>query len=75
MYQLVKRTVARTDIERNVKVHTFRATFAQRLKGTGADIYRIKDLLGHDDICSTILYLRMEPDELGREHDKYYVGY
>ena len=75
VYQLVKRTVARTDIERNVKVHTFRATFAQRLKENGADIYRIKELLGHDDIRSTMVYLRMEPDELGREHDKYYVGY
>ncbi|SFF87546.1 integrase/recombinase XerD [Halopelagius inordinatus] len=75
VYQLVKRTVASTDIERNVKVHTFRATFAQRLKENGADIYRIKELLGHDDIRSTMIYLRMEPDELGREHDKYYVGY
>lgn len=75
VYQLAKRTVARTDIERNVKVHTFRATFAQRLKENGADIYRIKGLLGHDDIRSTMVYLRMEPDELGREHDKYYIDY
>ena len=75
VYQLVKRTVARTDIEPNVKVHTFRATFAHRLKENGADIYRIKELLGHDDIRSTMVYLRMVPDELGREHDKYYVGY
>ncbi|MDS0300889.1 tyrosine-type recombinase/integrase [Halogeometricum sp. S1BR25-6] len=75
MYQLVKRTVARPDIERNVNVHTFRATFAQRLKENGADIYRIKELLGYDDIRLTMIYLQMKPDELGQEYDKYYVDY
>lgn len=69
LLQAVKRIGERADVD-NVYAHRFRATFANRLRRSGADLYRIQQLMGHDDMRSTARYLTMDEDELRDEHDK-----
>ena len=54
-----KAAAERAGITKNVSTHTLRACFATHLLEAGADIYRIKQLLGHNQIQSTTFYLRL----------------
>jgi site-specific recombinase XerD len=49
----------RAGISKDVSTHTLRACFATHLLEAGADIYQIKQLLGHASIQSTTFYLRL----------------
>ncbi|MEM1112617.1 MAG: integron integrase [Pseudomonadota bacterium] len=48
--------VARTTINKPVKSHTFRHSFATRLLQQGYDIRTIQQLLGHEDVATTEIY-------------------
>jgi len=54
-----KSAVKRAGISKDVSTHTLRACFATHLLEAGADIYQIKQLLGHASINSTTFYLRL----------------
>jgi site-specific recombinase XerD len=54
-----KSAVKRAGISKDVSTHTLRACFATHLLEDGADIYQIKQLLGHASINSTTFYLRL----------------
>ena len=52
----IRAAVARTDIRKPVKSHTFRHSFATRLLQQGYDIRTIQKLLGHEDVATTEIY-------------------
>lgn len=43
-------------VEKQVKAHTFRHTFATQLLLQGTDIRTVQELLGHTDLKTTELY-------------------
>lgn len=59
--QMFDRWVKAAGITKDVKVHTLRHCFAVHMLEQGADIYQIKQLLGHTNIKSTIIYLQAAP--------------
>ena len=56
MHRAIKIAVARAGIAKRVSSHTFRHSFATRLLQRGADIRTIQELLGHNDVSTTMIY-------------------
>jgi len=56
---LLKQAVERANIKKTVCVHTFRHTYATHQLEAGQNIMTVKELLGHVDIRTTLLYLHI----------------
>ncbi|WP_448547978.1 integron integrase [Thalassotalea fusca] len=52
----LRAAVLKCDINKRVKAHTFRHTFATQLLQNGSDIRTVQELLGHTDIKTTEIY-------------------
>ncbi len=52
----IKAAVARVGIAKRVSSHTFRHSFATHALQRGADIRTIQELLGHNDVSTTMIY-------------------
>jgi integron integrase len=52
----IKAAVARVGLAKQVSSHTFRHSFATALLQRGSDIRTIQELLGHNDVSTTMIY-------------------
>jgi site-specific recombinase XerD len=52
----IKIAVSRTNTVKRVSSHTFRHSFATHALQRGADIRTIQELLGHQDVSTTMIY-------------------
>jgi site-specific recombinase XerD len=56
---LLKETLLRTNIKKDVTVHSLRHTYATHQLEAGQSIMVLKELLGHSSIHSTLMYLHI----------------
>jgi len=56
IHRAIKTAVARVGIQKSVSSHTFRHSFATHGLQGGADIRTIQELLGHEDVSTTMIY-------------------
>ena len=50
--------------DRGFIIHTLRHTYATLILKNGGDLFQIKELLGHEDLNTTALYLQVTADQL-----------
>ncbi len=53
------RAVEQAGIQKQITSHTFRHSFATHLLSDGADIRTVQELLGHNDVKTTMIYLHV----------------
>jgi integron integrase len=56
IHRAIKIAAGRTGIAKRVSSHTFRHSFATAALQRGADIRTIQELLGHNDVSTTMIY-------------------
>jgi site-specific recombinase XerD len=57
--QILRKACSKAGIRKRVSPHTLRHTYATHLLEMGMNILRVKELLGHTDIRTTMLYLQV----------------
>jgi integrase/recombinase XerD len=62
---VIKEAAKKSGIKKHVTSHVLRHTYATHLLEMGLDIMTLKDLLGHADIQTTLVYLHVA--QLGRD--------
>ena len=60
IWQSIKKYVNAAGITKTVSPHTFRHSFATHLLENGADLKTIQQLLGHESITTTEIYMHLD---------------
>ena len=68
VFHIVKALAAKAGITKKVSPHTFRHSFATHLIEGGADLRAVQDMLGHESITTTEIYLHMDREYLREVH-------
>jgi integrase/recombinase XerD len=72
LWVLVKKYARRAGIEKNVKPHLLRHSFATHLLGGGADLRAIQEMLGHANLATTQIYTTVEEKRLIARHARFH---
>jgi site-specific recombinase XerD len=65
---VMRETIKKTSIKKDVTLHTLRHTYATHLLEEGLNIVTLKDLLGHVEIATTMIYLHIAQCPLVKAH-------
>lgn len=64
IFTIIKQLCKLSSITKNISPHTFRHSFATHLLENGADLRAIQQMLGHESITTTEIYLHLDNTHL-----------
>lgn len=71
-WKIIKKYAALSGLDRNIKPHMFRHSFATHLLSRGADLRLIGELLGHASLTTTQIYTHVEREKLKSVIDNFH---
>ena len=72
VWYLIKKYAEKASIQKSIKPHTLRHSFATHLLAGGADLRSIQELLGHSDITTTQIYASVQNARMEEEHIQFH---
>ncbi len=72
IFHIIKVATKAAGIQKQISPHTFRHSFATHLLENGADLRMIQQLLGHESITTTEIYIHLNMTKLRKEILKYH---
>lgn len=72
IFTIVKQTAEKAGIKKKISPHTFRHSFATHLLENGADLRSIQQMLGHESIITTEIYMHLDRTHLKEVLEKFH---
>lgn len=72
IFTIVKQLAAAIHLQKNISPHSFRHSFATHLLENGADLRVIQQLLGHESITTTEIYMHLDRSHLAEVLETYF---
>lgn len=72
IFTIVRQLAEKAGIQKKISPHTFRHSFASHLLENGADLIAIQQLLGHESITTTEIYVHVDRTYLRDVLEKYH---
>jgi len=69
LWQILKGYAKNIGLEKQVKPHTLRHSFATHMLNGGADLRSVQELLGHANISTTQIYTHLTSDHIRKAYD------
>ncbi|EAR01942.1 site-specific tyrosine recombinase XerD [Maribacter sp. HTCC2170] len=72
IFTIIKQLAVKIDLGKSISPHTFRHSFATHLLQNGADLRAIQQMLGHESITTTEVYMHVDRTHLADVMNKYH---
>ncbi|QCX39823.1 site-specific tyrosine recombinase XerD [Aureibaculum algae] len=72
VFMIIKELALKAELGKTVSPHTFRHSFATHLLENGADLRSIQQMLGHESITTTEIYMHVDKSFLKAVVEKYH---
>jgi len=72
IFTIVKNLASAINLKKSISPHTFRHSFATHLLENGADLRAIQQMLGHESITTTEIYVHVDRTHLAAVLNKYH---
>ncbi|MCM4165214.1 MULTISPECIES: site-specific tyrosine recombinase XerD [unclassified Arenibacter] len=72
IFTIIKQLALQIGLHKSISPHTFRHSFATHLLQNGADLRAIQQMLGHESITTTEVYMHVDRTHLAEVMNKYH---